>query len=89
MLGKDGRRSRSDTNALLWFACSSLKRFLKVTEVRKAGRMVEQMELWQIWFKKELRERNEQSQVDNNEPYKVQMLIKCFESLGCFASVGT
>lgn len=51
--------------------------------------MAIQMELWRIWFPKELREHNEQSQVDNNEPDKVQMLIKCFESLGCFASVGT
>lgn len=47
------------------------------------------MEMWQIRFKKELRECNEQNQVDSNEPDKVQMLIKCFESLGCFASVGT
>lgn len=68
---------------------TSLKQFLKVTEVRKVGRMAVQMELWRIWFPKELGERNEQSQVDNNEPDKVQMLIKCFESLGCFASFGT
>lgn len=40
---------------------TSLKQFLKATEVSKAGRMAVQMELWQIWFKKELRERNEQS----------------------------
>lgn len=40
-------------------------------------------------LQKELRECSEQSQVDNNEPDEVQMLIKCFESLGCFASVGT
>lgn len=40
---------------------TSLKQFLKATEVSKAGRMAVQMELWQIWFKKELRERNEQT----------------------------
>lgn len=43
----------------------------------------------QSGFEKELSLRNEQSHVDNNGPDEVQMLIKCFESLGCFASVGT
>ena len=50
MSGKDGRRSRSDRNALLWFACSFAEAILKVTEVRKAGMMTMQMELWQIWL---------------------------------------
>lgn len=48
-----------------------------------------QMELWRMWFKKELKKRNEQSKVDNNGPDKMQRLTKCFESLRCFASVGT
>lgn len=81
---KEKRQWHKCTFVVFMLFCSS---HFKVTEVIKAGRRAER--IWKEWFKKELRECNEQSPVDNNEPDEVQMLIKCFESLGCFASIGT
>lgn len=66
------------------FRSSHLKKWQK-----SAKQVGGQSQYGQSGLQKELWECSEQSQVDNNEPDEVQMLIKCFDSLGCFASVGT
>lgn len=52
MSGKDGGEATVTQMHFCGLRATSLKQFLKATEVSKAGRLAVQMELRQIWFKK-------------------------------------